>query len=346
MPKRPRDTHYFDARVTFNGIHLPVRVPAALEAEEVGDYSIINLIQTFSPAANPSFPPPYHPHLHSAGPVTPPVILLLNALLTCKRIVFLGTTVPAHTVAQDVLAACALGSGGGAGVLRGFIERAFPYSNLTNRDNHESVPGYIAGVANPRFEAFTQSWDVFCNIDTGKITVSKDLKIPSGAVISPNYVATSPVDEPSSPTPGSEDSDSLKSPTSNGGNTTPNTLGMGFPPAVKDKEYRESTDVVFMEEVSCSTFFFHRQFELTIALHGTDPGCCCCKVRRDDRSRSLLRLCDTLHTASQQIRRGPLGQHDHRLAHHCVQEHPYRPGQRSRLRGRPCKRVTGLFAAH
>lgn len=132
-------------------------------------------------------------------------------------------------------------------MLSGYIERAFPYSNLTNRDNHESVPGYIAGVANPRFEAFTNSWDVFCNIDTGKITVSKDLKIPTGVIITPNVLASPTNEEPSSPTPGSEDSDSLKSPISNG---TGPSIGMGFPPPLKDKELRDSVDVVFMEEVS------------------------------------------------------------------------------------------------
>lgn len=227
---------------------LPVRIPTAIESEEVGDYSVINLCQKFNSTSNHTFPGPYHPQLHSAGGATPPIILLLNALLSGKRVIFLGTTVPAHQVAQYVLAACAIASGGGTGILRGFIERAFPYSNLTNRDNHESVPGYIAGVANPRFEAFTHSWDVFCNIDTGAITVSKDIKIPNGAIIAPNS-ANSPADEqPGSPVPGSEDSDSLslKSPSSLG---APVGIGMGYPAALKDKELRESPDVLFMEEV-------------------------------------------------------------------------------------------------
>lgn len=247
MGKRsPRDTHFFDSLVTYSGLSLPVRIPTALETEEVGDYSIINLCQTFSAAGNHSFPAPHHPHLHSAGALTPPIILLLNALLTNKRIIFLGTTVPAHTVAQHVLAACALGSGGGSGVLRGFVERAFPSSNLFNRDNHESVPGYIAGVANPRFEAFTQSWDVFCNIDTGKITVSKDLKIPNGVVIAPNIIGSPTEEVPQSPIVGSEDSDSLKSPSSTGPSVG---IGMGYPAALKDKELRDSVDVLFMDEV-------------------------------------------------------------------------------------------------
>lgn len=37
-------------------------------------------------------------------------------------------------------------------------------------------PGFIAGVTNPRFEDLHSRWDVLCNIDTGRITVSKDIK--------------------------------------------------------------------------------------------------------------------------------------------------------------------------
>jgi Stabilization of polarity axis len=45
---------------------------------------------------------------------------------------------PAGQVSSYVLSACALGSGCGI-ILRGFIERAFPYATLINRDEWESV---------------------------------------------------------------------------------------------------------------------------------------------------------------------------------------------------------------
>ena len=44
----------------------------------------------------------------------------------------------------------------------------------------EDVPGYIAGVTNPRFEDLPHTWDVLCNLDSGKITVSKALTSDSG----------------------------------------------------------------------------------------------------------------------------------------------------------------------
>ena len=40
-------------------------------------------------------------------------------------------------------------------------------------------PGFIAGVTNRIFEDHSSWWDVLCNIDTGKITVSKDIATPS-----------------------------------------------------------------------------------------------------------------------------------------------------------------------
>lgn len=109
--------------------------------------------------------------MHTGGAATHPIILLLNALLTQKRIIFLGHGLPAGHVANLVLAACALPGP----ALRGFTERAFPYSNLAGLDILEEVPGFVAGVTNPRFEDLHSRWDVFCNIETGKITISKDI---------------------------------------------------------------------------------------------------------------------------------------------------------------------------
>ncbi|EIM21636.1 spindle pole body interacting protein [Wallemia mellicola CBS 633.66] len=174
----PVDTHYYKTtigyvNVDYKKISLPTRVPLATFDEEIGDYSIINLIQTFS--AHPVPSSPMHPHLHTSGASTHPIILLFNALITQKRVVFLGYGKPASLVTNFVLAACALVSGGG-GVLRGFIERAFPYTCLKDLDNFLMIPGYIAGVTNPRFEDNHAWWDVLFNINTGKVTVSSQIE--------------------------------------------------------------------------------------------------------------------------------------------------------------------------
>jgi len=81
---------------------------------------------------------PIHPHLHTNGAATPPIIILFNALITEKRVLFLGYGKPAGLVANYVLASCAMASGSGC-YLRGFTERAFPYANLTMKSLLDSV---------------------------------------------------------------------------------------------------------------------------------------------------------------------------------------------------------------
>ncbi|KAF7984698.1 hypothetical protein HWV62_12994 [Athelia sp. TMB] len=167
-----KDTHFFQTTIAYKGHQLPIKMPLSTFPEEVGDYSLIQLIQTLS---NPAviMSGPLHPHLHTNGSLTHPVMILFNALVTGKRIIFLGHNRPAGQVSSYVLSACALGSGCGT-VLRGFIERAFPYANLTNRDEWESVPAYIAGVCNPIFET-SGSWDLLFDVGGHRVVVSKDI---------------------------------------------------------------------------------------------------------------------------------------------------------------------------
>ncbi|KAI1315856.1 hypothetical protein EDD11_000291 [Mortierella claussenii] len=170
-----RDCQFYETKVVYDGIKIPIRVPLSINPEEVGEFSLIKLITTFSPANPSPNSYPFHAHLDTPGSSsTHPIMLLMNALLTGKRIIFLGNGHPAGDVANFVLAACALGSGSG-GVLRGFPERAYPYTNLAGIDHLLTCKGFIAGVTNQLFEDRTAWWDVLCNIDTGKITVSKDI---------------------------------------------------------------------------------------------------------------------------------------------------------------------------
>jgi len=96
-------------------------------------------------------------------------------MLAHKRVLFLGHGQPANNVARMVLAACAMASGCGQ-VLRGTTESAFPYANLASLDILEEFGGFVAGVANPRFEELHHTWDVLCDLNTGRVIVSKDLK--------------------------------------------------------------------------------------------------------------------------------------------------------------------------
>ncbi|KAI0703720.1 spindle pole body interacting protein [Cytidiella melzeri] len=167
-----KDTHFFPATIEYNDHQLPIRLPMYTFEEEVGDYSLIQLVQTFSTPST-TITGPMHPHLHTSGNQTHPIIILFNALVTGKRIIFLGHHRPAGQVSSYVLSACALGSGCGM-VLRGLIKRAFPYANLINKEEWESTPAYIAGVTNPIFEA-SVTWDLLCDIGSSRMVISKDI---------------------------------------------------------------------------------------------------------------------------------------------------------------------------
>lgn len=172
----PRDTHEFESLVKYNKIPVPIKIPSAISPETVGDFSLVKLIQTFTTPhqSSPQAFSPTHPHLTTSGPSTHPVLVLMNALLTQKRIVFLGHNQTAGSVAEAVLAACALASGGG--ILRGFTRHAFPYTDLTKIDDLLKVPGFIAGVTNPAFAHKPEWWDVLCDLPTGRIKISPKIE--------------------------------------------------------------------------------------------------------------------------------------------------------------------------
>ncbi|KAF2856748.1 spindle pole body interacting protein [Plenodomus tracheiphilus IPT5] len=173
----PRDTHEFESKINYNGIPVPVKVPTALSPETVGDFSLIELIRTFStPHATQPQPFALHPHLTTSGAFTHPIIVLVNALLTQKRIIFIGHNRPSSEVAEAVLAACALASGG---VLRGFVRHAFPYTDLTKVDDLLKVPGFIAGVTNPAFSYKPEWWDLLCDLPTGRMKISNRIESAS-----------------------------------------------------------------------------------------------------------------------------------------------------------------------
>lgn len=170
----PRDTHEFETKVMYNGIPIPIKVPVAVSPETVGDFSLIKLIQAFhDPHAKTPQPFALHPHLTTSGAFTHPIIVLANAMLTQKRVIFLGHNRPSGEVAEAVLAACALASGG---ILRGFTRHAFPYTDLSKIDDLLKVPGFIAGVTNPTFENHPEWWDVLCDLPTGRMKISNRIE--------------------------------------------------------------------------------------------------------------------------------------------------------------------------
>ena len=92
-------------------------------------------------------------------------ITIFNAVITGRRIVFVGKQCTSEDLCNCVLASIA----SVCPPLRGVCRRSFPYTNLANLGSFLGVPGYIIGTANPIFEERKEWWDVLCNLDTNKI---------------------------------------------------------------------------------------------------------------------------------------------------------------------------------
>lgn len=168
-----RDTHFFDTKVDFNGMKIPLKIPMDSFEESVGDFSLIKLISTLSNITQPFSS--VHRELTTYGPNTPAVLVLINALLTQKRILFYGVNSPSFDVAEHVLAACSLASGG---ILRTFNTHAFPYTDLSKVDDLLSSSGYIAGVKNPAFERHPGWWDIIVDLEAGTMKISSEVGTP------------------------------------------------------------------------------------------------------------------------------------------------------------------------
>ncbi|KAI9326016.1 stabilization of polarity axis-domain-containing protein [Obelidium mucronatum] len=176
------DGKHFPVNIRFNEVAYNLAVPLSIYPEEVGEFSLVKFITTFS-ALDAIFPPefpdlrwrnsaPYfwHPHLDS-GSQTHPIVFLMNAVLSEKRIVFFGDGRSGSDVASYVHAAAALGSGGGS-VLTGVMGRCFCVVAAKDLQGLQAVPGFIAGTADPAVVNQIDLYDILCDINSGKISLS------------------------------------------------------------------------------------------------------------------------------------------------------------------------------
>ena len=124
--------------------HIPLRVPLALQPEELAESSVSDLLRRFGKG----------------------LLTVFHALVQQRRVCFLGHSQPAETVCLAVLSSPLLV----CPPMANLLARCYPYTTLNNLD-FLSVDGFIAGTTNPIFESHPEWWDVLCDIDTGKVYV-------------------------------------------------------------------------------------------------------------------------------------------------------------------------------
>lgn len=106
-------------------------------------------------------------------------------------------------------------------------------------------PGYIAGVTNPIFES-KDWWDLLCNIETGKMTVHKDIHTTPPSLSSFPVPPTNPLPRlPGQDTPAATEDDPQ---------SRPPTSASGFAVKADNGPRPDHPDNLFMEEVLWSPF--------------------------------------------------------------------------------------------
>lgn len=97
-------------------------------------------------------------------------MLIYDAILSEKKILFSGgLDFSADEIQEYVFASAAIVSP----PLIGILTKLYPYAALSNLDFLEE-PGYIAGVTNPMFKQRSNWHDLCCEIDIGKLKVSRN----------------------------------------------------------------------------------------------------------------------------------------------------------------------------
>lgn len=159
----------YNAIVSFLGYNIPIKVPLIDLPDTIGDYlnptdinfkpNLITLL-TASLALEAT-----HADLTVYGLQTPPIIILINAILTGKRVLLLGYEKLALYIIDFVLLTLKIVSGGG--ILGGFLAHynVFPMIDVSKIDLLELCELYLAGTINPFFKHNDAWWDLLYDLD-------------------------------------------------------------------------------------------------------------------------------------------------------------------------------------
>lgn len=163
--------------VMYNGFRIPLRVPLFSLPDVVGDFSVSEFLKAFS-TATLVVPGNRACDIAPHGGATPPILVLVYALITRRRVFFLGPGRSGAEICAFVFAALALISGG-AGLVPGLARQTYPYIDLSKYDFIAAQPFFLAGTANPTFKAHNKLWDVLYDMHTNEVILSDNNDIPS-----------------------------------------------------------------------------------------------------------------------------------------------------------------------
>lgn len=169
----------YNSIISFNKMEIPVKVPILLLPDTIGDYfnptdlnfksNLINILRASLGTFN------HNNEITVYGAATPPIIVLINAMLTGKRILFVSYESSAGEIIDHVLVALKLFTGGGilTDVLTNY--NVFPMIDVSKVDLLAECDSFLAGTINPFFKNNDSLWDLLYDLDSNEFHISSKI---------------------------------------------------------------------------------------------------------------------------------------------------------------------------
>lgn len=169
----------YNTIVDFKGMKIPIKVPLFNIPDDLGDYfnpTDLNFKSNIKQLLDSKLVSQYQNYeLTIYGFQTPSIILMINAILTGKRVIILSYDKSSGFIIDFILMILKVVSGGG--ILSGLINKynVFPIMDVSKIDLLEKCQSYIAGTINPFFKNTNHLWDVLYDLDVNEISLSPHL---------------------------------------------------------------------------------------------------------------------------------------------------------------------------
>lgn len=172
----------FNSIVSFNDMKIPVKLPIVLLPDTIGDYlnpTDLNFKPNLLNLLDARMATDYHNNeLTIYGLATPPIVVLINAMLTGKKILFMSYENSAGYIIDHILLTLKLITGGG--ILTGLLTHynVFPMIDVSKTTLLSECDSYLAGTINPFFKSNDKLWDLFIDLDKNEFHISSQIQEP------------------------------------------------------------------------------------------------------------------------------------------------------------------------
>lgn len=169
----------YNSIISFNNMNIPIKIPMIEIPDNLGDYlnpTDLNFKSNLIQLINSKLATDYlNYELTIYGLQTPSIILIINAILTGKRVLLMSYENSSGFIIDFILSIIKIVSGGG--ILSGLLENynVFPMLDVSKIDFMEQCSSFLAGTINPFFKNNESLWDVLYDLDANEILLSKDL---------------------------------------------------------------------------------------------------------------------------------------------------------------------------